>query len=1028
MDITRAAIEKNRFTLVILLVILALGIASYLRMPRSEDPGFIVRAALVTTYFPGASPERVEQLVTDKLESTIQEIPELDYVKSQSKTGISVIVVNIREEFTDMRPIWDKLRRKVERAAADLPDGVTGPTVNDEFGEVFGVIVTIAGDGFSYASVKDYADQSRDLLLRIDDVAKVDIYGAQEERVFVEYNNARLAEVGLSPVQLRNILANRNIIIPGGTINAGVERIALEPSGNFESLDDLRRTIITVPGSSELLYLEDLADVYRDYIDPPRAKVTTSGVPGLALAISMREGGNILTLGEQVKAALADVQNRFPLGIEFDVVSFQPDVVDVKVKSFIGNIYQAVAIVLGIMLIMLGLRTGLVVASLIPSAMIMSLLVMSFFDIGLDQMSLAALIIALGMLVDNAIVMSESIVMQMAEGINQADAAIGSAKELSIPLLTSSLTTAAAFLPIFLAKSTTGEYTAPLFKVVTITLLCSWILSLTVIPLLCAKFLKVKKNQDTGPSFQSPFYKVYRGLLLKAVRFAWVSLLLVVGLFGLSLYGLRYVPTVFFPPSDTAMFTVDLELPVGTAIEYTEQVVQRIDQYVKDELQVNDTRTVGVSNWSSYIGRGGPRFVLSYNPTQPSPEVAFMLINATSRDLIPDLASQLESHTAENFPDLTVSVRPLQLGPSIAHPVEIRLSGSDTRELFTIANQVKSELAATGGVSNIGDDWGQRSKKIVVSINEARARRAGISNQDIAVSLQTILSGIDTTDYREEDEVIPVSLRSVAADRQDMGRLESLNVYSQLTGRSVPLKQVADLGLVWEPARIFRRDRLRTVTVYADVQPGTTAQDIAHQMIPVLGESEAGWPLGFSYEMGGEFETSGKANASISEQLPVAGLLILILLVGQFNSIRCTAVILFTIPLSLIGVVVGLLIAKSYFGFMTLLGVVSLAGIVINNAIVLIDRIRIEIERGMTPARAVIDAAQRRLRPILLTTMTTVGGLIPLWLGGGPMWEPMAIAIMFGLVVATALTLGVVPVLYTILFRVNYKGFRYDAA
>ncbi len=1025
MDITRAAIEKNRITIIALLVILAAGGRAYFTLSRAEDPGFIIRTATVLTIFPGASPERVEMLVTDKLEKVIQEIPELDFISSESKSGTSVIFVNIQERYKNIRPIWDNLRRKVDRAKADLPGEVIGPTVNDEFGDVFGIIVTVSGEGYSYAEVKDIADQVRDLLLRIDDVAKVEIYGAQEERVFVEYNNARLAEFGLSPLQLKNILESRNIITPGGSIRAGVERISLEPTGSFESIDDLKRTVITLPDRSEVVYLQDLAEVRRGYIDPPQTKLTTSGRPGLGLAVSMQEGGDIIRLGANVKRLIKRLQSRYPIGIDFDIVAFQPRVVEKKVKDFVSNIFQAVGIVLAVMLVMLGLRTGLIVASLIPTAMIMSLMVMSFFDIGLDQMSLASLIIALGMLVDNAIVMSESVMVQMMAGKPAKEAAIDSARELLVPLLTSSLTTAAAFLPIFLAKSTTGEYTAPLFKVVTITLLCSWILSLTMVPMLCVLFLKVKTaSQDTV--FHSRFYRFYRAGLLGAVRHPYLTVSAVLIVFIVAMNGLRYVPQMFFPPSDTPMFTAELELPLGTAIEHTEEVVRKVDAFIRDELTVTSERSEGVTNWSTYIGQGAPRFQLAYTPAQPSPEYTFVLLNASSRESIPALIQKLERFAAARFPDLTATVKPLELGPPIKHPVEIRLSGEDPSVLFDIADKVKAKMAATAGAKNVGDDWGQRTKKLVVEIDGPRARRAGVSNQDIALSLQTVLSGFDTTDYREQDKVIPITLRSIAADRQDVGKLEGLNVYSQVTGKSVPLKQVAEIRVVWQPARIYRRDRLKTITVHSGLENGYTAEEINSELVPWLENEAAGWPLGYHFELGGEHETSGKANQSINEQLPVAGLIILLLLVGQFNSIRRTAIILVTIPLAMIGVTAGLLVADSYFGFMTLLGIISLAGIVVNNAIVLIDRIRIEIDdNGLEPPRAVIEAAQRRLRPILLTTMTTVGGLIPLWLGGGPMWEPMAISIIFGLVFATVLTLGIVPALYTILFRVKFKGFVY---
>ena len=1025
MNITRFAIENNRITGVALLVILVTGIGAYSNMSRNEDPGFVIRTALVRTFFPGASPERVEQLVTDKLEKVIQEIPELDAVRSESKTGTSIIWVDIQERYKNMRPIWDNLRRKVEKATPDLPEGIQGPYVNDEFGDVYGILITLIGDGFSYSELKDVADDVRDELLRLADVAKVEITGDQEERVFVEYNNARLAELGISPIQLQQMLETTNIIIPGGDITTANEKIVLEPSGNFESFDEIRRTVINIPGSKEMLYLEDLVDLTRGYIDPPTTMMRSSGEPSLGLAVSMREGGNIIDLGTQVKQVIQRSQSLFPIGIEFDMIQYQPGAVKKKIDDFVGNLIQAVAIVAGVMLLTLGLRTGLVVASLIPMAMVMNFMVMAFFDIGLDQMSLAALIIALGLLVDNAIVMSESTMVQMASGKPAMDAAVDSANELKIPLLTSSLTTAAAFLPIYLAESNAGEYTAPIFKVVTITLLCSWILALTMIPLLCVLFLKVKV-QHNGDTFHSPYYVRYRKALLGMVRHPWLTTVVVVGVFGISLISFSLIPAIFFPPNDRPTFTAEIELSTGTPIEKTESVVKSIEEFIKEHLLVNAERAQGITNWGTYIGQGAPRFILPYAPEQARPEYAYLLMNATSRGVFDALIPQLEEFCVNNFPDIKATIRPLDLGPPAWPPVEVRISGRDTDVLFNLVDQVKEKLGSIPGTKLIDDDWGARSKKIVVKINQPRALRAGVTSQDIAISLQTFLTGFDTTEYREDDKLIPVTLRSVGADRQDIGKLESINVYAQATGQSVPLKQVADLDIVWQPAKLMRRDRLRTVTVEAGLEPGVTATDVNRTLEPWLKDQEKNWGLGYFWEFGGEAETSGKAQKSIADKLPVAGLIILLLLVSQFNSLRRPAIILLTIPLGLIGVVFGLLLARSYFGFMTLLGIISLAGIVINNAIVLLDRIKIEIEgNGLTPQRAIIESAQRRLRPIVLTTVTTVGGLIPLWLGGGPMWEPMAIAIMFGLMVATVLTLGIVPVLYTLLFRVDFKGFQY---
>jgi multidrug efflux pump subunit AcrB len=1025
MNITRAAIENNRVTIVALLVILAAGIGAYGNMSRSEDPGFVIRTAQVLTIFPGASPERVEMLVTDKLEKVIQEMPEIDFINSESKDGVSVVLVNIKERYKSMRPIWDDLRRKVDRASGDLPDGVIGPTVNDEFGDVFGTVYTLTGEGFTYAELKQIADQVRDELLLIGEVAKVDIYGAQEERIFVEYNNSRLSELGLSPVQLGQILDSRNIVLPGGDVTVGEERIVLEPSGNFETVDELRRTILNLPGRNEFVYLQDIASISRGYIDPPDSKVKVSGTQALALAVSMRDGGNIINLGKDVRATMARMQAAYPIGIEFEAVAFQPDEVSRSVNDFVTNLLQAIGVVVVVMLLFLGLRTGLVVASLIPMAILMALLIMSTLDIGLNMVSLAALIIALGLLVDNAIVMVESIMVQMSEGKAAVNAAIDSAAELRVPLLVSSLTTAAAFLPIFLAESSTGEYVAPLFKVVTITLLCSWILALTMIPALAVIFVKAKSNAKEE-RYDSAFYRRYRGALIFALKHRTLTVAGTLVIFFLTMSAFRLLPQIFFPPTDKSFFKAEFELPLGTSIQRTEEVVAGIEKFMAEELLAGSERPSGVTSWATFIGQGGPRYRLNYNPEPPSPNYAALLVNTTAWEFIDEYIARIDSFAFVNYPDLASTMARFENGPPIEAPVQVRILGRDPDVLFSISDRLKEQLRTIAGARNVDDDWGPRSKKLQVRINQPRARRAGVTSQDVAISLQAGLSGFEMSEFREDDELIPITLRSIAADRQDIGKLESLNVFAQATGESVPLKQVADIKVAWEPAKILRRDRLKTVTVSAWLDPGHTAFEIIGQITPWVEAESNSWPVGYRYELGGEVETSGKANQSIAAKLPIGALIIVMLLVIQFNSIRRPLIILLTIPLGLIGVIIGLLVARSYFGFMTFLGIIALAGIVINNAIVLIDRIKIEREGNGLPANlAIVEAAQRRLRPILLTTATTVCGLVPLWLGGGPMWEPMAISIIFGLLFATLLTLGLVPVLYSLLFRVSFKGFKY---
>lgn len=1019
MSLTRAAIEKNRVTTAVMLVIVFAGLGAYQTMPQNEDPGFIIRTAQVLTFFPGASPERVELLVTDKLEEVVQEIPQLDFVNSTSRAGVSEVFVNILESERQMRPIWDDLRRKIQRGSRSLPDGVIGPFVNDEFGDVFGTVVALTGEGYTYAELKEVADQVRNELLKIPDAAKVEIKGEQDERVFVQYRNARLAEIGLSAIQLRNILSAQNILLPGGDVSTGDERIILEPSGNFESVEELRRTVISVPGRPELVYLEDIANVYRGYVDPPTAIVRSGGVPALVLGVSLRKEGNLIRLGDDVRATLASLQQRYPIGIEFDVIYFQPQIVEKKVDEFVSNLLQAIVIVLIVMLVSLGVRTGLVVSSLIPMTMVMSLWVMTLFDIGLDQMSLSALIIALGLLVDNAIVMSESILVRMEEGMEPVEAADTSAKELRIPLLTASLTTAAAFLPIYLAESTVGEYTAPLFEVVTIALLCSWLLSLTLIPMLGVRFMRVKKAE--GAKVPSRLYRVYTGFLKTCLRNRLATTGATVVIFFVGMQGFALVPSIFFPAKDQPTFTAELELPVGVPIERTAKLARDVDAFIANELAAGEDRPDGVRNWATFIGEGPPKFTLPFNPRAASPEYLMILANTTRyEDVLFDAMAKLESFVVENYPDVDPDIRSLLNGPPVTDPIEIRVSGPEQDQVFALVDQVKAELARIPGTKNIGDNWGARTKKLAVKIDQPRARRAGLTSQDVAVSLQTGLSGFETTQYREGDEIIPVTLRSADADRHDIGKLESLNIFSQMTGQTVPLKQVADIEVEWQPSKILRRNRLKQVIVSSGIQPGVTAIEVFEGIRPWLDEQSAQWPVGYGYEFGGEWEASVEGNQSIGEKVPIAGLIIVLLLVGQFNSFRRPAIILLTIPLGLVGVVIGLIVANSYMGFITFLGVIALAGIVINNAIVLIDRIKIEIdETGLSPLDAIVEAAQRRFRPILLTTCTTIGGMLPLWYGGGPMFEPMAVAIIFGLLFATLLTLVFVPVMYALLFRVK---------
>lgn len=1027
MSLTEFALKRRTVTATLIAILLLLGARAYVDLPRQMDPGFVIRTAMVTTYFSGASPERVEQLITDPIEKAVQEIPQLAFVTSQSRTGTSVVVVNIREEFKDMRPIWDDLRRKIDSVAPSLPEGIAGPYVNDDFGDVYGSIFSLTGEGFSYVELKKVADEIRDELLRIPHVAKVDIIGEQEERLFVEYDNAVLSAKGVTPELLRDSLQRRNIIQPGGEIDVGVRTLPLEPSGNFASVDDLRRTVVRLPGTDELQFLEDIVDVKRGYVDPPEGLVRIDGRPGLALAVSMSEGGNVIELGQRLETFFDEIQREYPHGIAFSKTYFQPAAVEQKVQDFLDSVIQAVVIVLALMLIALGIRTGLVVASLVPATMIITFLGMELLDIPIDQMSLASLIIALGLLVDNAIVVSESIMVRIAAGEERNAAAIAATSELRAPLLIASLTTAAAFLPIRLAESAVGEYTGVLFTVVTMTLLVSWVLALTLIPLLCVRFLKPKKAEQT---FDSPFYARYRRAILSLLRHPKTSIAIaIVGFFGgVQLY--RLVPQIFFPDQKENFFMAELKLPPGSSIGATEAMIEDMESFIEGELMAREGKD-GITHWASFIGSTPPRFTIGYGPNAPRAHYSETMVHTTTAEVVPEMMARLEAHMIGRFPDVRPNIRLLGNGPPVEKPVQIRISGRDDR-VFALAQDVKDRLGLRPDTRNIGDDWGPRVNKLVVDVSQDRARRAGITSADVATSLQAFLSGYEATQYRERTKTIPVVLRSVGEGRRDVNRLETLDVFSQDEATTVPLMQVAEIDLEWEASEVRRRNRSRTVTVDADLIEGVTAFDVITDIQPWLDEQAKTWGVGYAYEFGGEVYESAKASASINAKLPIAGLAIIMLLVWQFNSLRKPLIVLATILLALVGVALGLVtinwlgLGGGYFGFMTLLGIISLAGIVINNGIVLIDSIDIEREEnGLSPPDAIVQAAQQRLRPILLTTATTVASLIPLYLGGNELWQPLAVAIMSGLIFSTALTLGFVPLLYSIFYRVSFRDFTY---
>ncbi|PPK85216.1 multidrug efflux pump subunit AcrB [Neolewinella xylanilytica] len=1041
MNISKLAIENNRVTILVVLMVAVLGLTGYNNLSRNAMPPFTIRVATVVSSFPGASPERIEELITERIERVAQELPEVKEITSESRTGLSIVSVeldpSIRAE--NMQPVWDRLRRKIDILRPDLPDGLRSIQVkDDDIGVEYGIQVGLSGPGYALSELEDAAENIRDNLVTLPDAAEVEITGMRQEQIFVEFDNARLARYGLSANQLQQTISATNIVFAGGDVTLGDQRIVLEPSGNFESLDDLANTVVSL-GNDQTAKLGEIARISRGYASPAERLVRLSGEQGLVVAVAVREGANLVELGEDIDRRLEVFNQTLPVGMEARRIASQDTFVQASVTNFVSNVVQSVAIVLAVMFLFLGWRTGLVVASLIPLAIVMTLMLMNIFDVGLNKVTLAALIMALGMLVDNAIVISESMMVGMEDGLSPKKAAYQATSELATPLLISSLTTSAAFLAFFLAENTMGEIMGNLFIVISFALLSSWILAMTVVTMLGVALIRVKQRgagvaddpesatvpeAEATPPKRNIFERLneqYGGMIYWSLKHPWMVLTSVIVLFFCSLSLFGRLPFIFFPDSDRNLITMNIELPQGTDIQRTTEVVEGMEAYINTELLTDDPEANGIASYTSFVGEGPKSYDLGYQPGEANSGYAHVLLNTTRFEANNLMIERLEQYGRENFPDADISVSPLSGGGGAAADVEIRITGPSADELFRISDNVKAELYQIPIATNITDNWGPKSKKVVVNIDPDKASAAGVTNQDIAVSLRTNVSGYTAGSYREGDESIPIVMRGRGAEEYRVDDLQGLNVFAQGSGANVPLPQVADVSVDWQYAKINHRDLMRTLAVRADAVVGYTATDVTQRLIPRLDSLAADWPVGYDYSLGGESERSREAMGAVAAKLPLAGFIIIVLLMLQFNSFRKTGIVLATIPLGIIGVILGLLLFQSYFGFMGFLGVISLSGILINNAIVLIDRIEIEEKAGKTEFRAIVDACQQRFRPILLTTFTTALGLIPLYLGGGLIWEPMAIAIMVGLLFGTVITLIFVPITYKLLFGIREK-------
>jgi multidrug efflux pump subunit AcrB len=1016
--ITAFALNSNRVTVLFLLLVAIAGLFSFLTYPKQEDPSIQIRDALVWAHFPGMPPQQVEELITRKLEEQIRLLGAVDYIKSDSKRGISSMHVVPRDEVPVLKTVWRDLRDKLVDGAASLPKGTIGPFINDEFGLTSIATVALWADGFSLAEMRIAARDLRNQLYALRGVRRIELFGVQDQRVFLELSNAKLAESGISPRVVIQTLQQQNIILPGGLIDVKGQNVVVEPTGNFNSVSEIEDVTITLPGTQRVTPLRDLAKISRGYVDPPHQPVYYNGRPAIVLSVSILEGEgiNAVEFGTRLTQKVKEFEQTLPVGYVLNYATYQPPLIEAAVNGAVANLMQTLLIVLVVVVLFLGVRTGLIVGAFVPMTMLMSLFIMRSLEIEMQRMSIASLIISLGMLVDNGIVIAEDIRTRLQNGEDRREAALASGRSLAIPLLTSTLTTIFAFAPIPLAIGGTGEYTTSLGQVLIITLLSSWFLSMLMTPLMCVWFMKVEPRSSsadgtTADPYSSRFYRGYRWLLEGMLRVRLLVLVGTLGAFVAALFASKIVVKEFFPAGDRNQYLVYIDLPAGSRSDKTAEVVLRLSDWLQDK-SVNPEITGSIA----YVGSGGPRFFLSLAPIDADPHLAFLVVNTENAGQVKAMVERTRNFARENLPEGRARVKGMWLGSTESGLFQIRLSGPAFGVLREKAIHLLDSLHSIPGTVDVMQDWENRVLRINVKIDQSRARRAGVTSRDVANSLNSLVSGSTVTDYYEGDEAIPIILRGTEAERTSIANIKGLNIHSSSRGTNVPLEQIADIQADWDFYRIKRRGQERTITISTKHQFLKAAQ-IYDALKPAI--DTLNLPQGYKWELGGELEQSAKAQGYLAANMPFAAAGIIFLLVWQFNSFRRAAIILLTIPLTLIGAIIGLIVMQSVFGFMVILGLLSLAGIIINNGIVLIDRIDVEVSEGLEPYDAIIAACLARFQPILMTTVTTILGLLSLIISVDPLFYGMAVAIAFGLGVATVFTLGVVPVLYAMLFRVK---------
>ena len=1029
-NISRWALEHAPLTRYLMVVLMVLGLAAYFQLGQDEDPPFTFGAMVVQVFWPGASAQQIAEQVTDKIERTLQEVPHSDVIRSYTKPGESLTILELKDSSPpkEVSDVWYQVRKKVGDMRGTLPAGVIGPFFNDEFGDVYGSIYSLSADGFSTEELRQYAEDVRSQLLRVPNVAKVELFGTQAEKVFVEISQKRLAQLGLDFNQVIAQLNAQNAVEGAGTLNAGTQNLQVRVAGAFTSVEQLRqlpiRAVNPATGVASSLRLGDLADIRREYVDPPTTMVRHQGQAVIAMGISMAKGGDIIDLGKDLQAKTAEIKARLPIGVELQQIQDQPKAVSRSVGEFIGVLLEAVVIVLAVSFLSLGLHLkplrvdiwpGMVVGITIPLVLAITFVTMFYWGVGLHKISLGSLIIALGLLVDDAIIAVEMMVRKLEEGYDRMSAATHAYEVTSMPMLTGTLITAAGFLPIGLAKSVTGEYTFAIFAVTSAALVISWLVSVYFVPFLGAWLLKTRKTHEgeAHELFDTPFYSRFRKAVDWCVEHRWATIGITLLTFALGIVGMGRVQQQFFPDSSRPEILVDLWLPEGSTIQSTDEVARRFEKRMANEP--------GMDTVSTWIGSGVPRFYLPLDQIFPQPNVTqLILLPKTLRDR-EAIRQRLPEILATEFPEVRGRIKLLPNGPPVPYPVQFRVVGPDMEVTRHWAEEAKAILRANPSMRGVNDNWNEQVKSLRLEVDQDKARALGVSSQAIAQASRVMLSGSTVGQYRENDRLIDIVLRQPADERNAITDLGSAYLPTT-TGRSIPLTQIAQVGFGWEPGVLWREGRKYAVTVQGDVVEGVQGATVTKEVWPELAKLRDRLPEGMDIEIAGAVAESSKGTSSIIAGAPLMGFIMLTLLMLQLQSFSRAVLVILTAPLGIAGVAGALLLLGQPFGFVALLGFIALVGMIMRNSVILIDQIEQDIASGHDRWTAIVESTVRRFRPIVLTALAAILAMVPL--SGSAFFGPMAVAIMGGLIVATALTLLFLPALYAAWFRVRASEVR----